>query len=185
MYNDYDYIYKLLVVGNSGVGKSSLLLRFAEDKFTELFESTIGVDFKIKYMTVNDKIIKLQLWDSAGNEQFRSITKCYYKGTSGVIIVYDVTDVNSFNNIKTWVNDIKENSDNMPFILVGNKTDLDRKIPYEQAKELADSLNIEYIETSSKNNKNIEKVFMTIVEEIKEYAIKNNILSQYERKNPN
>ena len=115
---DYDYLFKILLIGNSGVGKSSLLLRFSDDTFTGNFMPTIGVDFKIRTLEVDGKTIKLQIWDTAGQERFKTITSSYYKGAHGIIVVYDVTDKESYKNIDTWMNEIdKHASDNVSKIL--------------------------------------------------------------------
>ena len=116
----------MLLIGNSGVGKSSLLVRFAEDIFTDNFMPTIGVDFKIKTVDVDSKQIKLQIWDTAGQERFKTITSSYYKGAHGIIVVYDITDRESFSNIQTWMAEVEKHaSDNISRILVGNKCDLE------------------------------------------------------------
>jgi Ras-related protein Rab-1A len=160
--SEYDYIFKFLLIGDSGVGKSSLLLRFADDTYTESYISTIGVDFKIRTIDIDSKIIKLQIWDTAGQERFRTITNSYYRGAHGIIIVYDVTDRESYENIKIWLAEIdKYAKDDVCKLLVGNKSDLvlKREIDTSEAKEYADSLGIEYIETSAKNSINIQKPF--------------------------
>lgn len=119
---DYDYLFKILLIGNSGVGKSSLLLRFADDTFTDNFMPTIGVDFKIRTLEVDGRTIKLQIWDTAGQERFKTITSSYYKGAHGIIVVYDITDKESFKNIDTWMTEVEKHaSDNVSRILVGNK----------------------------------------------------------------
>ena len=149
---DYDHLFKLLLIGDSGVGKSCLLLRFADDTYTESYISTIGVDFKIRTMELEGKTIKLQIWDTAGQERFRTITSSYYRGAHGIIIVYDVTDMESFNNVKTWLQEIdKYASDSVNKLLVGNKCDLvvKKTVDTGVAKEFADSLNIPFLETSA------------------------------------
>ncbi|KAK8266160.1 hypothetical protein V6Z12_D12G227500 [Gossypium hirsutum] len=125
---EYDYLFKLLLIGDSGVGKSCLLLRFADDSYLDSYISTIGVDFKIRTVEHDGKIIKLQIWDTAGQERFRTITSSYYRGAHGIIIVYDVTDQESFNNVNQWLNEISRyGSENVNKLLVGNKSDLTAK----------------------------------------------------------
>uniref|UniRef100_A0A8C7M082 Ras-related protein Rab-1A n=1 Tax=Oncorhynchus mykiss TaxID=8022 RepID=A0A8C7M082_ONCMY len=165
-----DYLFKLLLIGDSGVGKSCLLLRFADDTYTESYISTIGVDFKIRTIELDGKTIKLQIWDTAGQERFRTITSSYYRGAHGIIVVYDVTDQESFNNVKQWLQEIdRYASENVNKLLVGNKCDLTTKkvVDYTTAKEFADSLGIPFLETSAKSATNVEQAFMTMAAEIK------------------
>lgn len=168
---DYDYLFKLLLIGDSGVGKSCLLLRFADDTYTESYISTIGVDFKIRTIEMDGKTIKLQIWDTAGQERFRTITSSYYRGAHGIIIVYDVTDQESFDNVKQWLQEIDRHAcDEVSKFLVGNKSDLTTKrvVTYEMAKEFADSVEMEFLETSAKNSTNVEKAFMVMASQIKQ-----------------
>jgi len=167
---EYDYLFKLLLIGDSGVGKSCLLLRFADDTYTESYISTIGVDFKIRTIELDGKTIKLQIWDTAGQERFRTITSSYYRGAHGIIVVYDVTDQESFNNVKQWLQEIDRYAcENVNKLLVGNKCDLTNKkvVDYTSAKEYADQLGIPFLETSAKNATNVEQAFMTMAAEIK------------------
>lgn len=163
---DFDYLIKLLLIGDSGVGKSCLLLRFSEDSFTSSFITTIGIDFKIKKLLLNDKWVKLQMWDTAGQERFRTITSAYYRGAMGILLVYDITDEASFNNIRNWMKNIEEHaSDNVDKILVGNKSDMAeerRAVSYNSGKALADEYGIPFLETSAKDNVNVEQVFTAI-----------------------
>lgn len=168
---EYDYLFKLLLVGDSSVGKSCLLLRFADDTYTESYISTIGVDFKIRTVEINGKTVKLQIWDTAGQERFRTITSSYYRGAQGIILVYDVTDKDSFNNIKTWLKEVdKYSNENVQKLIVGNKTDIieKRNVDYEEAKQFADSVNIPLIETSAKDATNVEKAFLEMAKQVKE-----------------
>jgi len=168
---EYDYLFKLLLIGDSGVGKSCLLLRFADDTYTESYISTIGVDFKIRTLDLEGKTVKLQIWDTAGQERFRTITSSYYRGAHGIIVVYDVTDKESFNNVKHWMQEIdKYAADGVNKLLVGNKCDLASKkvVSYDEAKELADSLGVQFMETSAKNAHNVEQAFQTMAGEIKQ-----------------
>jgi len=170
MASEYDYLFKLLLIGDSGVGKSCLLLRFADDTYMESYISTIGVDFKIRTIELDGKTIKLQIWDTAGQERFRTITSSYYRGAHGIIIVYDVTDMETFNNVKTWLSEIdKYATDSVNKLLVGNKCDLvvKKAVDYNTAKDYADTLGIPFLETSAKNATNVEQAFMTMSAEIK------------------
>mmetsp|Transcript_36033 Transcript_36033/g.59678 ORF Transcript_36033/g.59678 Transcript_36033/m.59678 type:complete len:202 (+) Transcript_36033:63-668(+) len=170
MAQEYDYVFKLVLIGDSGVGKSCLLLRFADDTYTESHISTIGVDFKIRTIQLDGKTIKLQIWDTAGQERFRTITSSYYRGAHGIIVVYDTTDSETFEHVKTWLHEIdRYASENVNKLLVGNKSDLTskRQVEAEAAKEFAGSVSIPFLETSAKNATNVEDAFMTMAGEIK------------------
>ncbi|KAF2894291.1 hypothetical protein ILUMI_11883 [Ignelater luminosus] len=164
MARDYDHLFKLLIIGDSGVGKSSLLLRFADNTFSGSYITTIGVDFKIRTVSIDGQRIKLQIWDTAGQERFRTITSTYYRGTHGVIVVYDVTNGESFANVKRWLHEIEQNCDVVNRILVGNKNDCpDRKVVLtEDAKRFADTMGIQLFETSAKDNINVEEMFVSV-----------------------
>ncbi|CAN6180670.1 unnamed protein product [Urochloa humidicola] len=168
---DYDHLIKLLLIGDSGVGKSCLLLRFSDDTFTTSFITTIGIDFKVRTVELDGKRVKLQIWDTAGQERFRTITTAYYRGAMGILLVYDVTDESSFNNIRNWIRNIEQHaSDNVNKILVGNKVDMDSKrvVSTAQGQKLADEYGIKFFETSAKTNQNVEQVFFTIARDIKQ-----------------
>lgn len=164
MAREYDHLFKLLIIGDSGVGKSSLLLRFSDNTFSGTYITTIGVDFKIRTVDVNGEKVKLQIWDTAGQERFRTITSTYYRGTHGVIVVYDVTSGESFANVKRWLHEIDQNCDVVNRILVGNKDDdSDRKVVLTQdAQRFAEQMGIQLFETSAKENKNVEEMFLAI-----------------------
>ncbi|XP_070571673.1 ras-related protein Rab-35-like isoform X2 [Ptychodera flava] len=164
MAKEYDHLFKLLIIGDSGVGKSSLLLRFADNTFTGTYITTIGVDFKIRTIDVNGEKVKLQIWDTAGQERFRTITTTYYRGTHGVIVVYDVTSADSFVNVKRWLHEIDQNCDNVARILVGNKNDCpDKKVvESDDAKKFAEQMGVQLFETSAKENINVEEIFSAI-----------------------
>ncbi|XP_067650711.1 ras-related protein Rab-35-like [Haliotis asinina] len=164
MAREYDHLFKLLIIGDSGVGKSSLLLRFADNTFSGTYITTIGVDFKIRTVDVNGEKVKLQIWDTAGQERFRTITSTYYRGTHGVIVVYDVSSGESFANVKRWLHEIDQNCDVVNRILVGNKDDdPDRKVVLTQdAQRFADQMGIQLYETSAKENINVEEMFLAI-----------------------
>ncbi|KXS22278.1 GTP-binding protein ypt1 [Gonapodya prolifera JEL478] len=168
---EYDYLFKLLLIGDSGVGKSCLLLRFADDTYTESYISTIGVDFKIRTIELEGKTVKLQIWDTAGQERFRTITSSYYRGAHGIIVVYDTTDKDTFHNVRQWMQEIdRYASEGVNKLLVGNKADLvnKRQVETAEAKEFADSLGIPFLETSAKNATNVEQAFLTMAKQIKD-----------------
>lgn len=126
---DYDYLFKLLLIGDSNAGKTAVLLRFADRSFTEAYISTIGVDFKIRTLELEGKVVKLQIWDTAGQERFRTITSSYYRGAHGIILVYDVTDLDSFKNLRYWLAEIERYAaDAVNKLLLGNKCDLVRSL---------------------------------------------------------
>jgi len=170
MAREYDHLFKLLIIGDSGVGKSSLLVRFADNTFSGNYITTIGVDFKIRTMSVNGEKIKLQIWDTAGQERFRTITSTYYRGTHGVIVVYDVTNGESFGNVKRWLHEIEQNCDVVDRILVGNKNDSpDRKVVLtEDAQRFSDQMRIRLFETSAKDNINVDEMFEAITRQVLE-----------------
>jgi len=169
--SEYDFLFKLLLIGDSGVGKSCLLLRFADDTYTESYISTIGVDFKIRTIELEGKTVKLQIWDTAGQERFRTITSSYYRGAHGIIVVYDVTDNDTFTNVKQWLQEIdRYASEGVNKLLVGNKSDLTGKkvVEYSVAKEFAEQLGITFLETSAKNATNVEQAFLLMAKQIKD-----------------
>mmetsp|Transcript_15557 Transcript_15557/g.32911 ORF Transcript_15557/g.32911 Transcript_15557/m.32911 type:complete len:214 (-) Transcript_15557:274-915(-) len=166
---DYDYLFKLVLIGDSGVGKSCLLLRFADDAFTESYISTIGVDFRFRTVKMDKKTVKLQIWDTAGQERFRTITSAYYRGADGIIMVYDTTSSDSFDHVNDWLKEVNRYaSEGTCKLLVGNKCDrtADRAVTTEQAKEFADDLGVAFLETSAKTAKNVEEAFLTMAGEL-------------------
>lgn len=171
---EYDYLFKVLLIGDSGVGKSSLLLRFTDKTYTDSYTSTIGVDFKIQTMKLNDKVVKLQLWDTCGNEQFRTITSSYYRNANGIFVVFDLTDKYTFSQIKMWLLEIKKYApEDTRITIIGNKVDLQtkRQISYEEAKEYSNNIDASYFETSAKLGINISDMFIDIVKEILKHKI--------------
>ena len=172
----YDFLIKLLIIGDSGVGKSCLLLRFADDSFTNSFITTIGIDFKIKTLIIDEKRVRLQIWDSAGQERFRTITNAYYRGAMGIILVYDVGELSSFQNISNWLGNIEKHSSNDVYrILLGNKCDVygRRQIEESKGREFAQQHGIKFFETSAKNNINVNEAFTTVAKDIKKKLIEN------------
>lgn len=168
MAREYDHLFKLLIIGDSGVGKSSLLIRFSDNTFSGSYITTIGVDFKIRTVVINGERVKLQIWDTAGQERFRTITNTYYRGTHGVIVVYDVTNGESFANVKRWLQEIESNCDVVNKVLVGNKNDdPGRKVVItEDAQRFANQMDIRLFETSAKDNINVEEMFLAITEQV-------------------
>ena len=171
---DYDYLFKVLLIGNSSVGKSSLLLRFVDNQWSDLFVPTIGVDFKIRTMEIDNKNVKLQIWDTAGQERFKNITASYYRGAHGIFVVYDISDTESFKNINNWLIEIEKNANiNVYKILVGNKCDLEdkRTVSYQQGKELAETYGMQFIETSAKSNTNVDEAFHLLGKEVMKLSL--------------
>ncbi|KAK6067788.1 Ras family protein [Seiridium cupressi] len=171
---NYDFLIKLLLIGDSGVGKSCCLLRFSEDSFTPSFITTIGIDFKIRTIELDGKRVKLQIWDTAGQERFRTITTAYYRGAMGILLVYDVTDQRSFDNIRTWFANVEQHAtEGVNKILIGNKCDWEDKrvVSTEQGEALAKELGIPFLEVSAKSNINIDKAFYSLAGDIKKRII--------------
>jgi len=171
---DYDYLFILVLIGDSGVGKSCLLLRFADDKWTDSYISTIGVDFKIRTIELDQKTIKLQIWDTAGQERFRTISSTYYRGAHGIIVVYDVTNRVSFDNVQRWLSEIdKYARESVNKLLVGNKADAaegadsTRQVPMEDGKKFAEDRDIPFLETSAKTGTFVDTAFLMMAHEIK------------------
>jgi len=170
MAKTYDYLFKLLLIGDSGVGKTCVLFRFSEDAFNATFISTIGIDFKIRTIELDGKKIKLQIWDTAGQERFRTITTAYYRGAMGIMLVYDITNEKSFDNIKNWIRNIEEHaSADVEKMILGNKCDMNdrRQVSKERGEELAIEYGIKFMETSAKASINVEDAFFTLARDIK------------------
>ncbi|KAK2920496.1 hypothetical protein Q8A73_002700 [Channa argus] len=169
MAKTYDYLLKLLLIGDSGVGKTCLLFRFSEDAFNTTFISTIGIDFKIRTIELDGKKIKLQIWDTAGQERFRTITTAYYRGAMGIMLVYDITNEKSFDNIRNWIRNIEEHaSSDVERMVLGNKCDINdkRQVSKERGEKLAIDYGIKFLETSAKSSINVEEAFYTLARDI-------------------
>jgi len=166
---DCDVLYKVVVIGDSGVGKSNLITRFTQDRFTKDSKPTIGVEFGAKSIEHDGITIKGQIWDTAGQERFRAISAAYYRGANGALIVYDITNPESFQNLNKWFKEIENQGENGCFnILIGNKCDLQhlRAVDTEEARKFAEKHNVSFLETSAANNTNVELAFTTLLKEI-------------------
>ncbi|CAF0889010.1 unnamed protein product [Rotaria sp. Silwood1] len=164
--SDYDLIFKLVLIGDSSVGKSNLLLRFTRNEFRLDTQSTIGVEFAYKQLIIDGKRIKTQVWDTAGQERFKTVIPQFYRGSEGALAVFDLTKPESFNHITNWIEELHRHTPaDIPIVLVGNKSDLvdQRKVSRAQATALAEELNISYMETSALNASNVEQAFITVV----------------------
>ena len=163
-------LYKILLLGDSTVGKTCFLLRYTDDTFLDLHMATIGLDYRLKTMILDDhRIVKVQLWDTAGQDKFRAITRNYYKGARGIILIYDITNIKSYENIKKWINEIKEEiSENVTIVLIGNKIDneKERKISKEQGEKLANDYNVSFFETSAKTGQGVNESVFYLVQKI-------------------
>ena len=168
-----DIVYKVLLLGDSTVGKTCFLLRYCDKTFQDAHLSTIGLDYRVKTMTLkNKKNIKLQIWDTAGQDRFRAITKNYYKGANGIILIYDVTNLQTYENVKNWITQIREETNpNVVIYLAGNKIDIpqeERAVKTEEGKEIANEYKLQFKETSAKDGINVNEVFQELVEKIDE-----------------
>lgn len=183
---DYDVLHKIVLIGDSAVGKTSLLQRFAEQQFQDSHISTIGVDFKLRTIQVDNTRVKLQVWDTAGQEKFRVITKAYYRNAAGILIVYDVTNSESFVNTKRWIEEVKANcgDDGVAIVLVGNKCDAPNKvIDLKDQEDYANAMRLKFFETSAKENINIDTVFIELTRMILDKQNKNKQMDKIFSKN--
>ncbi|MEA2071174.1 MAG: Rab family GTPase [Asgard group archaeon] len=175
----FDFLFKTIVVGDGAVGKTAITFQFATNKFKENYKMTIGVEFTIKHVKIRDRKIKCQIWDTGGQERFRKIRPLYYRGALGGLVVFDVTNIQSFNHLDIWFNEVLANCEKIPLILVGNKIDLtDREVSYDQGLEYARQkseqlgYNIPYFETSAKTGESIKKVFYELIRKMVDNAEK-------------
>lgn len=170
MAKNYDFLFKLLLIGDSGVGKTCVLFRFSEDAFNSTFISTIGIDFKIRTIELDGKKIKLQIWDTAGQERFRTITTAYYRGAMGIMLVYDITNERSFDNIKNWIRNIEEHAvADVERMILGNKCDCEdkRQVSTQRGQQLAAEYGVKFMETSAKAGIHVEESFFALARDIK------------------
>ena len=166
---EYDYLFKLILVGDSYVGKTNILSKYIKNEFNQNTKSTVGVEFGAKLLKIEDKIIKAQIWDTAGQERYKSITSAYYKGAKGAFIVYDITNRLTFESVDKWIQDLNLNSDkNITLLLIGNKMDLadKRVVSKEEGEEKAKSFGLAFLETSALTEENIDKVFDYMLKEV-------------------
>ncbi|GAB2295507.1 Ras- protein RABA4d [Dionaea muscipula] len=173
MYGDFnqkiDYVFKVVLIGDSAVGKSQLLARFARNEFSVDSKATIGVEFQTKTLFIDQKTVKAQIWDTAGQERYRAVTSAYYRGAVGAMLVYDMTKRQSFDHMARWLDELRGHADkNTVIMLIGNKCDLAslRAVPVEDAKEFAERENLFFMETSALDTTNVETAFLTILTEI-------------------
>jgi len=167
--DEYDYLFKVVLIGDSGVGKSNLLSRFTRNEFNLESKSTIGVEFATRSIQVDGKTIKAQIWDTAGQERYRAITSAYYRGAVGALLVYDIAKHLTYENVERWLRELRDHADaNIVIMLVGNKSDLRhlRAVPTDEAKAFAEKNNLSFIETSALDSTNVETAFHNILTEI-------------------
>ena len=166
---NYNYLFKYIIIGDAAVGKTNLLMRFTQNKFTENYQGTIGVEFGVKNIEIKTKKYRIQIWDTAGAENFRSITRSYYNNSVCAIVVYDITNRESFANVSTWIKDIQNNASKaITLVLIGNKVDLNniREVTYEEGQDLALKNGIIFGEASAKTGEFVNDIFMKSIETI-------------------
>lgn len=169
MANNYNYLFKYIIIGNTSVGKSNILIKFTRNKFDADFQPTIGVELGSKNIEIKKKVYRIQIWDTAGQEQFRSITRSYYNNSVCCVLVYDITQRNSFDDLIKWLDEINSNCPKSVIkILVGNKCDLinERKISFDEGKQFADENGLLFLEVSAKTGENINEIFYITADEI-------------------
>ena len=164
--SEYDYLFKIVIIGDSGVGKSQLLSRFTKNVFNQEQESTVGVDFVSKQVKIDDKVLKIQLWDTAGQERYRAVASSYYKGALGAILVYDITDSTSFDNLQNWIKELQNKGPpGLEMLVVGNKSDLEekRQVTEQMQKKFAGDSGLDFIETSALTYTNVDEAFKKLI----------------------
>lgn len=174
--DEYDYIFKIVLIGDSAVGKSNLLLRFTRDEVDLNSKTTIGVEFATRSVRIQDKVIKAQIWDTAGQERYRAITSAYYRGAFGALLVYDITKRITFENVGRWLAELKEHSDEkIVVMLVGNKSDLkdEREVSIQEGADAAKKYGLSFIETSALTASNVEESFNRVLQHIHKEATSN------------
>ena len=167
----YNFLFKMILIGDSSVGKSNILLKYLKGEFNPNSRATVGVEFGTKNITLNGKRVKIQIWDTAGQERYKSITSAYYKGAKGALIVYDISRRATFDNIDKWITDLKTNGDqNIAIILIGNKSDLEdkREVSKDEGVQKSEECKIAFLETSALNGENVNKAFDELIDQIYE-----------------
>jgi Ras-related protein Rab-11A len=183
-----DYVFKVVLIGDSAVGKSQILARFSRNEFSLDSKSTIGVEFQTRTLVIDHKTVKAQIWDTAGQERYRAVTSAYYRGAVGAMLVYDITKRQTFDHIPRWLEELRNHADkNIVIILVGNKSDLEnqRDVPTEDAKEFAEKEGLFFLETSALQATNVEASFMTVLTEIYNIVNKKNLAADESQGNGN
>eukprot|EP00246_Nothoceros_aenigmaticus_P007723 TRINITY_DN21744_c0_g1_i1.p1 TRINITY_DN21744_c0_g1~~TRINITY_DN21744_c0_g1_i1.p1 ORF type:complete len:227 (+),score=50.25 TRINITY_DN21744_c0_g1_i1:23-682(+) len=178
---EYDYLFKIVLIGDSGVGKSNLLSRFTRNEFCLESKSTIGVEFATRSIQVDGKTLKAQIWDTAGQERYRAITSAYYRGAVGALLVYDITKHITYENVERWLKELRDHADsNIVIMLVGNKSDLKhlRGVTTEEASSFAEREGLSFVETSALESTNVEKAFQRILTEIYRIVSKKALASE-------
>ncbi|XP_072971286.1 ras-related protein Rab11D-like [Typha angustifolia] len=173
-----DYVFKVVLIGDSAVGKSQILARFARNEFSLDSKATIGVEFQTRTLVIEHKSVKAQIWDTAGQERYRAVTSAYYRGAVGALLVYDITKRQTFDHISRWLDELRGHADkNIVIMLIGNKTDLEdqRAVSTEDAKEFAEKENLFFLETSALQATNVEAAFQTVLTEIFNIVNKKNL----------
>ncbi|XP_058087037.1 ras-related protein Rab11A [Magnolia sinica] len=183
-----DYVFKVVLIGDSAVGKSQILSRFARNEFSLDSKATIGVEFQTRTLVIQHKSVKAQIWDTAGQERYRAVTSAYYRGAVGAMLVYDITKRQTFDHIPRWLEELRGHADkNIVIILIGNKSDLEnqRAVPTEDAKEFAQKEGLFFLETSALESTNIETAFLTVLTEIFNIVNKKNLVASEDQGNSN
>ncbi len=172
---DFENIIELLIIGDQNVGKSNFIFRFTENKFSESHQATIGIDVKVKNITIDNKVYKIQIFDTSGQETYKSISRNYYLRAQGILLMFDLTNKYTFQNLEKWIKEIYNVRDKIPLIIIGNKSDLENKIEVkdDEVIQFGNKINASYYKTSAKNGKNIDNSVINFVKQIIDLDITN------------
>ncbi|KAE8673688.1 Ras-related protein RABA2c [Hibiscus syriacus] len=184
--HEYEYLFKIVLIGDSGVGKSNILSRYTRNEFCLESKSTIGVEFATRTLQVEGKAVKAQIWDTAGQERYRAITSAYYRGAVGAILVYDITKRQTFDNVQRWLRELRNHADsNIVLMMAGNKSDLNhlRAVSEQDGQALAEKEGLSFLETSALDATNIQKAFQTILTEVYHIVSKKALAAQEAKAN--